>query len=381
LSFLGFGKRAARSFPVSPENRFLIACTSTYVSPERILELITPDLDWQRILRRAGDYGVAPLLYFHLKKSAMERHAPPEFLHQLRLLYRESCVQAINQSVRLQEILVALSRKGVSPIVMKGAALGALIYQTAGLRPMLDIDLLVRSADVDAAANVLAELGYVSDESYQSAEWYKNHHHHLAPFIKPDQSVVVELHRQMVSPRANVSIPIEEFWERAREAQIASVPALVLAPEDLLLGICIHIAISQRFEKALRDLADIAEVIRAYRSEIDWDQLVYNAIKWGAASSLYYCLWAAQLVTETVLPPNLLKKLRPETGLSMPKDASLKFLIPRAIFPDSTKMKVWLINDLLGEILCPQIGITAILTGRLREYFEFTPSNSRQIAQ
>jgi hypothetical protein len=373
--------RAARSFPVSRENRFLIACTATYVSPQRIQELITPDLDWQRTLHHARDYGIAPLLYFHLKKSAQERHTPPEVLHQLRLLYRESCVQAINQSVRLQEILLALSHKGVPSIVMKGAALGALIYQTAGLRPMLDIDLLVRSSDLDAAASVLAELGYVSDESYQAAEWYKNHHHHLAPFITPDQSVVVELHHQVASPRANVSLPIEEFWQHAREAQIASVPALVLAPEDLLLSICAHVAISQRFEKALRDLADIAEVIRAYRNEINWDQLVRNAIRWGAASCLYYCLWAAQLVIETVLPPNLLKKLRPETGLSLPTDASLKFLIPRAIFPDSTKMKVWLINDLLGEILCPQVGITAILIGRLHEYFEFTASNSRQIAQ
>ena len=259
---------------------------------------------------------------------------------------------------------------------MKGAALRALIYQSTGLRQMLDIDLLVRSSDLDAAAGILTELGYISDESYQAAEWYKIHHHHLAPFIAQDKSVVVELHHQVASPRANVSIPIEDFWQRAWETQTASAPALVLAPEDLLLAICIHMAISQRFERALRDLADIAEIIRTFGSEINWDQLVCNAIKWGAASSLYYCLWAAQSITGTVPPPNLLKKLRPETGLSLPKDASLKFLIPRAIFPDSTKMKVWLINDLLGGILCPQIGITAMLIGRLREYFKFTPSAS-----
>ena len=372
LNSLGLGKRAARSLQVSPENRFLLACSGTDVSPQRIQALITQDLDWQQILDRARDYGIAPLLYFHLKKSAQEQHTPPETLHQLRLLYRESCVQAVNQSVRLQEILLALSHKGVSPIVMKGAALGALIYRNAGLRPMLDIDLLVRSSDLDAAASTLAELGYVSDESYQAAEWYKNNHHHLAPFVTPDRSVVVELHHQVASPRANVCIPIEEFWQHARRAQIASVSALVLAPEDLLLGICTHVAISRRFEKALRDLVDIDEVIRAYGNEIDWNQLVRNSMSWGTASCLYYCLWAAQLFTETALPPHLLEKLRPETGISIPEDACLKFLIPRAIFPDLTRMKAWLINDLIGEVLCPQVGITAILTGRLREYFGLT---------
>jgi hypothetical protein len=153
------------------------------------------------------------------------------------------------------------------------------------------------------------------------------------------------------------------------------VPALVLAPEDLILGICVHLAISKRFGKSLRDLADIAAVITAYRDQIRWDGLVRNAIEWDAAGCLYYCLWASQLITGVVVPLEVLKQLGPELRLSLAKDACLKFLIPRAVFPDSTVLKGWLVNDLIGEILCPQVGISRILIGRLHEYFEFKSAN------
>jgi hypothetical protein len=257
-------------------------------------------------------------------------------------------------------------------MVMKGAALGEMIYPIAGLRPMLDIDLMVRSSDLDAAASVLAALGYVADESYQQAGWYRTHHHHLAPFVAADRSVVVELHHELASPQAGLLIPTDELWRRARSTQIASAPAFVLAPEDLLLGVCAHVAISKRFVKSLRDLADVGAVIRTHGNEIDWDQLVHNAIQWRAARCLYYCLWAAQLITDAAVPFNVLKTLRPETGLNLAADACVKLLIPRSIFPDSTSLKLWFINDLIGEILCPQIGVARTLGRRLLERLRFT---------
>jgi hypothetical protein len=362
------------SFPHSREDQLLIACARSTASSEKIQELIAYGLDWQQILDRAKDYGIAPLIYFHV--SRLNSAIPSAIMHELRTCYRQSCAQAIHQTVKLEEVLLALAGKGISPIVMKGAALASLVYPGTGLRPMLDIDLLVKSSDLDAAASVFAGLGYAADESYQPAEWYRSQHHHLAPFVSRDGSVVVELHHQVASLRANVAIPIAEFWQRARSAQIASVPAQVLAPEDLLLSICTHVAISQRFEKALRDLTDIAGILSTYGDEIDWEQLVHNAAEYGAANCLYYCLWAAQSIMGAPVPAGPLENLKSRNKtksnhkLSLHQDVGLKFLIPRAIFPASTRMRTWFINDLIGEILCPQVGMTKIVVARVREYWQ-----------
>jgi hypothetical protein len=368
--FIGRGSMKGPAFPLSPENQLLTACAAPRVSPEKIRELIRPDLNWHFILDRAAELGIAPLTYSHLKISGQESSIPPEILNELRSRRRDSAVTAIRQSAKLKEILWGLRSKQIPAIVMKGAALGELLYESAGLRPMLDVDLMIRNEDLDAATKVLVELGYSCDESYQEAGWYKSHHHHLAPFVSSDRSVVVELHYELASPQANLAIATDALWQRARPFQIASDAAMILAPEDLLLGICAHVAISKRFVKSLRDLAEIAAVIERYCGEIQWEDVVGNAIAWRAARCAYYGLWAARLLTGAEVPPEVLDQLKSETKLSSGADVCVKAMIPRALFPDSTILKPWLINDLIGEILCPQIGVTRTLRRRLLGYFK-----------
>src|SRR6266567_3088659 len=119
---------------LSPEIQVLVACARTSPIPWRIQQLLTVDLDWQRILDLAIDYELASLL-----------------------------------------------------------------YSSVALRPMVDLDLLVRATDLDRADDNLRRLGYVVDESYQSQEWYKERHHHLAPYMAPDRFLTVELHHHVVS--------------------------------------------------------------------------------------------------------------------------------------------------------------------------------------
>jgi Uncharacterised nucleotidyltransferase len=358
------------AFPLSPENQFLTTCASPRVPAEKIQELIRPDLNWQFILDRATELSIAPLIYFHIKNSAEERSVPAEILQELHSRRRGSAVTAIRQSAQLKEILASLRGKQIPTIVMKGAALGELLYESAGLRPMLDIDLMIRSENLNAASKALAEIGYACDESFKEAEWYRRHHHHLAPFVSPDGSVVVELHYELASPQAKLPIETDVLWKRARSCRIAAADAMILAPEDLLLGICSHTAISKRFVKSLRDLTEIAAVIDRYRDEIQWDDFVRNAVEWHAARCIYYSLWAAQMLTGADIPPEVLDHLRNETKLNFVADASVKFMIPRALFPDSTILKPWLINDLIGETLCPQIGVTKTLSRRFLNYFK-----------
>jgi hypothetical protein len=78
------------------------------------------------------------------------------------------------------------------------------------------------------------------------------------------------------------------------------------------------------------------------------------------------------------VPAEVLKKLKAAQSngkLSWQQDTILKFLIPRAIFPASTHMRSWFIDDLIGEILCPQQdgkkhGMKKIFAARIGEYWQ-----------
>ncbi len=352
------------SFLHSAESRLLIACAGRVASPQKIRQLLRADLEWEWILGRAVDYGTAPAMYCSLKNSAPEQLIGTEIMARLHSLYRRSCVEQINASGKLKEILLAFSRVGIAVIVLKGAALAELVYHGLGLRTMLDLDLLVRKADLDLADDVLRQLGYVPDESYQSREWYREHHHHLAPYVAGDRSLVLEVHHHVVPTVAPVSLAIDDFWQRARPAQIASVPALVLSPQDLLLSICIHLCARQYFVRTLRDLSDIAATIAVYGAELDWDRLVREATTYEASRCLYYSLWLAHCIVEAPLPPRLLNSLKAAAGIGRTRDHCLKFLALRAVFPGLTIIPAGFIGDAIRELLYPKFagGTVAMLS-------------------
>ena len=61
-------------------------------------------------------------------------------------------------------------------------------------------------------------------------EWYRGSIiTHLAPYVAGDRSLVIEVHHHVVPTVAPVSLAIDDFWQRARPAQLASVSALVLS--------------------------------------------------------------------------------------------------------------------------------------------------------
>ena len=111
---------------------------------------------------------------------------------QLRILYRRSAARNVRLYMELQDTLGTFAREGIPVVALKGVVLAVLVYSEPALRPMQDVDLLVRSGDLEAADAALRGLGYASHPSRPPSTWYKEYHHHLAPYLSSDGTVVVE---------------------------------------------------------------------------------------------------------------------------------------------------------------------------------------------
>jgi hypothetical protein len=203
-----------------------------------------------------------------------------------------------------------LRSEGIAVIVLKGAYLAEVVYGDVALRSMSDVDLMVRQRDLARVEARLFEMGYAQRENPEADMDYAAHHH-LHPLTKPG-GVPIEIHWTIERPTEPFTIDVEGLWERARPATIAGVEVLALAPEDLLLHLCLHTAFNHQFLLGLRSCWDILETIRHHGNDIDWEQVQRRARQWGVAKYAYLTLRLAKELLGAGVPASTLTALRPD---------------------------------------------------------------------
>lgn len=265
--------------------------------------------EWQQLLDLAQEHDMAPLLYSRLKPFFTHYKIPPEVQEQLRSSYFETGARNTLFYSRLSEILEALSKADIPVIVLKGAYLAEKVYEDIALRPMQDIDLLLKKNDLDKGKNVLINLGYSPVKPIYT-EFETTHHHHISELIKG--SLAVELHWNISSPGYPFSIDIDQLWERAIEQDIAENIVLVLSPEDLLLHLCIHTSFPELYKATIRFLYDIRMVMEKFNDIFRWDMFLQTAFAWKAERCAFLTLRMAEDLFALKIPEKIMTKLQPK---------------------------------------------------------------------
>lgn len=226
------------------------------------------DVDWDQFLHQARLHNVAPLVYHTLRdESAI---LPPWVSEALRTSY----YQAARHNAMLYEELAAVVRAfdeaEIPTILLKGAALAHGTYGNVALRPMGDLDLLVRSDMMAKAEALLSLRGYlVLDGSDSQLRHMTLRHPHSS------SGTHVEVHRHVVSsPYYRRAIPEDWLWRDPIGMVVDGLPALTLSPEATIIHSCLHFLDHTATKGTLLWLCDIAEVAR--KKDVDWDALAHS---------------------------------------------------------------------------------------------------------
>lgn len=274
---------------ISNENRLLLYCTQTRIPKERLTqvgELVGRQLNWQNVLKSAYYQGIAPLLYRNLKDI---RDIPSEVISALKKAYYWNMARNMYFYTELRRILEAFGEKDLGVIVLKGAALARSVYGDIALRPMGDIDLLVRKGDLDCAEQIMSALGYMTQLGNQSQEWYRQNHFHLSPYIAPNRPVIVEIHHHIIDHP--LQIEIDKWWEKAKEIEVANCRMLIPSAEDMLFHLCLHLFNHGYNNYLLRGLCDISETLRYYKDEFNWTEFQTEVSRYGFNKLVYSILY------------------------------------------------------------------------------------------
>lgn len=148
--------RAAIPGMTCKSHRYLYDLISGRCGPE------TGFPDWDAVVAAACDEHVQGLLYIRLKDALV----PEPVRRHLEAAYYATAAGNIFRMNTLRDIDRVMSREGLSAMVIKGALLLHEAYEDPGLRPMEDIDLLVRPEQADRVRSALQGAGFRPDDDF-----------------------------------------------------------------------------------------------------------------------------------------------------------------------------------------------------------------------
>ncbi len=254
-------------------------------------------LSWGDLLREAEEQGLAPLLHKHLAAAGCA--IPEHCRRRLHSLYLRSRQANAIRNRSLLKILQAFRGEAVEVLLVKGIALANLVYGDPALRPMRDIDLLIKTEDAGRAEALLFSLGY----GHEGGEDVPADYYHLRPAVKTMEGlpVTIELHRGLFPPHPDYPVwSFDYLWARSITMEVGSVTTRTLCLEDMLQHVYLHGFRSPLTYEPFRliHVADCVTMVEKHHADIDWQRLTRSVPQLRPALSAFHALtpWSKEVL-------------------------------------------------------------------------------------
>jgi Uncharacterised nucleotidyltransferase len=272
-------QRSARAHVKPPEFALLLTCcaiASRRWSGGELSRLLEGGVDWARVLELGEHHGVLPQVYQALRETAAS--VPPEILDELASRYDQNVRRNLRFTAELFRVLDGLEATGISAIPHKGPVLTQFLYGDLALRDFSDLDVFVSREDVLRAKEALRGLGYTPASQFSAAQ----ERAYLASgyeytFDGPAGRNLLEIQWDIVPRFYAVEFPMQELFARAVQVELGGRRVKCLAPEDLVLTLCVHAA--KHAWSRLGWVRDIAATMTSL--SLDWKVVLNRAAEFG----------------------------------------------------------------------------------------------------
>jgi len=335
--------------------------------PEARLKQLSP-ADGESLGDWALRFKVGGLFY----REINSRNVPTELIpvgvrNRLRDAYRNLATANTSLFFEASKVLRSLADNRLPVIALKGLSLAKNIYGDIALRPMSDMDLLVKEEDLVRAGRILLTLGY--QQHFPSWESLRKTYPHLPPFLNKN-GAMIELHWNIVAPDSPIKADLDGLWKRARLFKLDHVEVRAFSPEDLFLHLCIHACVHLQTGLDLIPLCDMAGLIRTSADKIDWPIVIERAARWGGQKCVYLMLLLVRELLGAAPPDKIMSELKPDDYRSVFFDEALKQILDRS--PE--------INVVSGPEVNPPGQLIAVTIGRLSKIKKIKGTKGKALA-
>ena len=189
---------------------------------------------------------------------------------------------------------------GIDVVLFKGIAISLKYHGNIAIRPMADIDVLVRREHLPQAEQVLRQYGY----RYINPEEKKSTDVHAHQYINADSSSF-DLHWYSLYESPHTGID-DGIWERAEFLDWDGLVVKVMSPEDLLLTSMVN---------GLRDypmrphwIHDVARIVDS-EPVIPWAKVWEEARKRHLREQVFIALNLVRGISKDTIPETVLENI------------------------------------------------------------------------
>lgn len=204
-----------------------------------MLDRLSAD-DWTKLTERATQHRFLPYLDFALSPLPQAAaHMPGDnrrrgWMIRYLSIFRECSL--IHQ---------ILTRNGIPHLFLKGVPLALGCYPKPMLRPVRDIDILVRPADLPRAFELLQAEGGTIDHFAHKGDGLDTTAKHCTPIWSPSQVIAIELHDKLVGDAGPFSDEAatnftEAAWVHADTFPVGAQEMPCPGPDMMFLHLVVH---------------------------------------------------------------------------------------------------------------------------------------------
>ncbi len=279
--------------------------------PSDVAALRTTD-EADEFVRAGCHAGLAGLLLEHISRYKLPLAASPSLEAKITMaLQRQALAVAANNmniSGELERLATAWEQARLPVMLLKGAALNLTVYKRPDLRPMSDMDLLVRPEAANEAVGLLVSHGCRCGFALVSDGFFPKYHYEMELMTGSPHPVRIDLHARPFRPlRVSRTMPDDAFWEGARSIQVGTGKAVIASPEITFIHLTAHAAFHGC--SRLLWLYDIKRLVEEHSHVMDWSLVTQRARQWRLSLAVLRAIEQSAELLGPVCPPFVLDEL------------------------------------------------------------------------
>ena len=280
-------------------------------------DLLANPLRWDRLLDRAKEHQVFPLVYRNLRDLGFSG-VPEPIRAELAAAFRANALRNTFLAQELARVLYLLGEVGIPVIPLKGVTLAESLFGDSALRVCSDIDILVPATAVVRARRLLVAEGYTSPFA---EEFFVKHQLQTSADCSllargNHLEYLLEIHWTLLQHSSKDTEVMQDLWAQARLKRFLGIHAYALSAEWQFLYLAGHAAYHKWH--TLKWLADIHEL--CVSASIDWSAVNEKAERFDLDSAVAPTLTACSLLFGTRILPGLCHRPMP-TGVRLFPDS------------------------------------------------------------
>ena len=271
-------------------------------------------VDWQRLFTIAPP-DLTAYLGYQISENGLVSQCPAQLLRKARDARRTTAARWLRLRFELRNLVREFTRHNLEFAFLKGVVLAFIAYPDSSLRPVTDVDLLVRPESLTKVLQRIDDAGFQCPERYEFAnplvlkDFVVPGEETALPLEKPGTQALIEVHTQLESAEPWFPVPMGEIWEHIEKTEWNDLRVPTLDVHEFLFHLVLHLSRGHFFSLGLRPLLDVHLWVELQKKRLDWEWIARECIRREYSDWMYLVLKIVSDSFATAIPPEFFDQL------------------------------------------------------------------------